>query len=63
VNLVRKLFLKLSCRNKINSYESKANKDNDDPANVLYETFEHGNNYPKQEISTSICQMKHRNEL
>ncbi|HYE83260.1 MAG TPA: hypothetical protein VEG39_13985 [Clostridia bacterium] len=63
MNLVRKLLLKLKKRSKINNGGTVENKDNDDPANVLYETFEHGYRYPAEEIGCGINLMKHRNEL
>ena len=63
MDFVRKLFLKLNGRNKGNNCRPEANKDNDDSANVLYESFEYGYKYPKQEIGCGINLMKHRNEL
>ena len=60
---IRKLFLKLKGRNKENNCSSEVSKDNNDAASVLYEAYEYGDKHPKQEISSGICQMKHRNEL
>ena len=63
VNVVRKLLLKLNIRNSRNKLSLEEKNDNDDPANVLYETFECGYKYPKEEIGCGINLMKHRNEL
>jgi hypothetical protein len=63
MDFIRKLLLKLNRRNERNSYKEEEHKDNDDPANVVYETFEWGYKYPEQEIGCGINLMKHRNEL
>ncbi|KUO74614.1 MAG: hypothetical protein APF77_23155 [Clostridia bacterium BRH_c25] len=63
MNLVRKIFSKLNSRSKRAKHKPEKKKDNDDPANVLYEVFEHGYKYPKEEIGCGINLMKHRNEL
>jgi hypothetical protein len=63
VDSIRKLFLKLKGRNRENNCSSEVSKDSNDSANAMYESFEYGHKYTKQEISSGICQMKHRNEL
>lgn len=63
MNFAKKLLSKLNRRNEENSFSLEENKDNDDPANVLYETFEFGYKYPEEEIGCGINLMKHRNEL
>lgn len=57
------LLLKFNRRNKGSNCKSEGKKDKDGSANVLYESFEYGYKHSKQEVSSGICQMKHRNEL
>jgi hypothetical protein len=63
LEFVRKLLLKLKGRSRENNCSTEVSKDNNDYANAMYESFEYGHKYTKQEISSGICQMKHRNEL
>lgn len=63
MDLVRKLLSKLRRSGRQNNCRPEACKDGDDPANVLYETFEWGYKYPEEEIGCGINLMKHRNEL
>lgn len=63
MELVRKLLLKLSRGDEGNDGKQEEHKDNDDPGNVAYETFEHGYKYPEVEVGCGINLMKHRNEL
>lgn len=63
MNFAGKLLLKLSPPDKRKSGKTKADKDNDDPANVIYETYEHGYKYPREELGCGINLMKYRNEL
>ncbi len=55
--LLSKLFKRKESRLK-----DERGRDKADPANVLYETFEHGCKH-EEEKNFSVCQMKHTNEL
>lgn len=63
MNVVRKFLLMLNQNSNGKKPGAEKKKDNDDPSNVMYETFEWGYKYPKVEIGCGINLMKHRNEL